>query len=75
MFILHDLNLAFEGLSAQIDYLIVTRKCVFLLECKNLFGNIEINSNGNFIRRASHNKRYQTEGIYSPITRASAAWS
>lgn len=68
MFILHDLFLTHGDLSAQIDYLIVTRKAVFVIECKNLIGNIEINSNGDFIRTISHNRTSKKEGIYSPIT-------
>ena len=65
MFVLHDLFLSQGDLSAQIDYLIVTRKCVLVIECKNLIGNIEINNAGSFIRSISGNKR---EGIYSPVT-------
>lgn len=68
MLILHDLNLVFEGLSAQIDYLIITNKFVLVLECKNLFGNIEVNNNGDFIRTMSFFGKYKKEGIYSPIT-------
>jgi len=49
MFVLHDLHIEYEGLSAQIDYLLVTRSRIFILECKNLYGNIEINSNGEYI--------------------------
>ena len=68
MVILHDLYLEYEGLSAQIDYLIITRYHQFVLECKNLYGNIEINSNGDFIRTMSFGKKVRKEGIYSPIT-------
>ncbi len=68
MVVLHDLFLQYEGLSAQIDFLIVTRGCTFVLECKNLIGNIEITSDGDFIRTVSYNGRYTKEGIYSPIT-------
>lgn len=50
MFVLHDLYLEYEGLTAQIDYLIITRKHQFVIECKNLYGNIEINSAGDFTR-------------------------
>jgi len=49
MFVLHDLYLTHGGLSAQIDYIVITRKITFVLECKNLFGNIEIDSSGTFI--------------------------
>ena len=68
MYVLHNLYFELDGLSAQIDYLIITRKCIFVVECKNLIGNIEVNSNGDFIRTLSFNGRYKKEGIYSPIT-------
>ncbi len=68
MYIIHDLFLEHNGLTAQIDYLIVTRKLIFVVECKNLYGNIEINSNGDFIRSFSYGKFSRKEGIYSPIT-------
>ena len=68
MYVLHDLYLEHNGLTAQIDYLIITRKLIFVIECKNLYGNIEINSNGDFIRSFSYGKHTKKEGIYSPIT-------
>lgn len=68
MFVLHDLYLEYEGLTAQIDYLIVTRKHQFVLECKNLFGNIEINNAGDFTRTVTYGRHTKKEGIYSPIT-------
>lgn len=57
-----------DGREAQIDFVIVTSKLMILLECKNLVGNIEIDSKGNFIRTIQYGKRYWKEGIYSPIT-------
>ena len=57
-----------DGMEAQIDFVIVTSKLMILLECKNLVGNIEIDSKGNFIRTIQYGKRYWKEGIYSPIT-------
>ena len=68
MFILHDLYLEHEGLTAQIDYLIITRKHQFVVECKNLYGNIEINSAGDFVRTVTYGHHTKREGIYSPIT-------
>lgn len=68
MVVLHDLFLEHEGLSAQIDYLVVTKKKVFIIESKNLFGNLEVNSNGDFIRTIGFNGKVKKEGIYSPIT-------
>lgn len=71
MYIIHDLYISDGELNAQIDYLVVTRKCDFIIECKNLYGNIEINSNGDFIRTVNYaNGRYKREGIYSPVTQS-----
>ena len=68
MYVLHDLYYEYAGLVSQIDYLIITRKHVFVIECKNLYGNIEITSNGDFVRTLSYGRRAKREGIYSPIT-------
>lgn len=66
--VLHDLRLEHEGLSAQIDYLIITTKFCLVVECKNLFGNLEVNSRGEFIRELDFNGKRKKEGIYSPVT-------
>jgi hypothetical protein len=44
MYILHEIYLEDGDLSAQIDYLVFTKKICFIIECKNLYGNIEINN-------------------------------
>ncbi|MDE7121069.1 MAG: HRDC domain-containing protein [Oscillospiraceae bacterium] len=67
MYILHDLHLQFEDCKAQIDFLVVTRKLVLVLECKRLYGNIYINANGNFIRILNADNS-QIEGMESPYT-------
>lgn len=68
MYILHDIYLEQGDLSAQIDYLVITRKCIYIIECKNLIGNIEIDTQGNFIRTYEMYGKKIKEGIYSPIT-------
>jgi len=68
MYILHDVYLEDGELSAQIDYLVFTKKICFVIECKNLIGKIEINNNGDFIRTLEFEGRQRKEGIYSPIT-------
>ncbi|RGY98749.1 HRDC domain-containing protein [Clostridium sp. AM58-1XD] len=68
IYILHDLYLEDGDLSAQIDYLVITRKIAIVIECKNLYGNIEINSAGDFIRTMNFGGKQKKEGIYSPIT-------
>lgn len=66
MYVLHDICLEIGELSAQIDYIVVTRKHIYVIECKNLYGNIEIDNEGNFVRQIG--KSSPKEGIYSPIT-------
>ena len=68
MYILHDVFLEDGGLSAQIDYIVFTKKICFVIECKNLYGDIEINSAGDFIRTTEYYGKKKKEGIYSPIT-------
>ncbi|MDF2615247.1 MAG: hypothetical protein K0S71_3033 [Clostridia bacterium] len=68
MYILQDLYLQDGELSAQIDFLVITRKMNFVIECKNLYGDIKVNSNGDFIRTMTIGTKRVSEGIYSPIT-------
>ena len=63
MFIMQDLCFGDED-SAQIDFLLVTRKCCYVLECKNLYGDICID--GDVFKRRLGTKHF--EGIYSPVT-------
>ena len=65
MYVLQDLFLEHNGLTAQIDFLVITPQRSFVLECKNLYGDITITDQGDFIRSFGGRKR---EGIYSPIT-------
>ncbi|MBQ1171336.1 MAG: NERD domain-containing protein [Lachnospiraceae bacterium] len=55
-------------MSAQIDFLVITKRHLYVIECKNLIGNIEIDNNGNFIRSFDAFGKKIKEGIYSPIT-------
>ena len=68
MLVLRDLELEYEDLTAQIDFIIITRKLIFVIECKNLFGNIEVSNTGDFIRTLEFGRKKKLEGIYSPIT-------
>ena len=64
MYILHDINLEYKDYKAQIDFIILTKKNYYIIECKNLYGNISIDNKGNFYRINNKNK----VGIYNPIT-------
>lgn len=65
MVVLQDLFLEHNGLTAQIDFMVLTRQRYFAIECKNLYGNIQVDAQGNFIRYLGGGRR---EGMYSPIT-------
>ncbi|MDR3597702.1 HRDC domain-containing protein [Clostridium sp.] len=67
--ILHDLYLEYNGLTAQIDYVVIDQRFILVIECKNMVGDIEITSNGDFIRyfKSRNGKVYKKEGMYSPI--------
>ena len=69
MVVLHDIYIETQdGRGAQIDFIVFAACGVFLIECKNLVGNIEIDSKGNFIRTIEYGGKNHREGIYSPIT-------
>lgn len=68
MYVIHDLFLSYQGITSQIDYLIIAKSGIYCVECKNLFGDIEINSRDEFIRSYRINGKLIKEGIYSPIT-------
>lgn len=70
MYVLHDVNLGYNDLNAQIDFIIITKAYVYLVECKNLIGNITINENGEFRREYFYNNKKIIEGIYSPFNQA-----
>ena len=50
MIVLHDIYLESDGNGAQIDFLVITKKREYVIECKNLIGNITVNNDGSFVR-------------------------
>ena len=42
MYILHDLNLEVDGFKSQIDFIVVTKKIIYIIESKDLNGNLDI---------------------------------
>lgn len=72
MFILHDVNLVYEDLKAQIDFIVITPWCCYFIECKNLIGNISVNEKGNFIREYSFKGHKVKKGMESPYRQVQA---
>ena len=66
--ILHDVRIAHKDLTAQIDFVVLTRKFILIIEVKNYFGNILVNEKDEFIRQVyKRNKLAFQEGFYSPV--------
>ena len=65
---LHDIRIEYDGLTSQIDYLVITKKYICVVEAKQLFGDVNINSEGEFIRVYKNKSGYENkEGMLSPI--------
>lgn len=54
--ILHDFRIEHNGLSCQIDFVVLTRKFILLIEVKNYYGHILVNEKDEFIRQVFHGK-------------------
>ena len=70
MYVLHDVTFEYNGNKAQIDYLLFTRGIFYLIECKNLIGNIIVDSSGQFYREYEYKGKKIKESFYSPYTQA-----
>lgn len=67
MYVLRDIKVRYEDLTAQIDYVVLTPVYTYYIECKNLVGNITVNEKGDFIRELTINGKKIKEGMYSPL--------
>ena len=70
MYVLHDVNYEYDNLTAQVDYIVVTKLYAYFIECKNLIGNITVNEKGDFIREFTFNNKKIRKGMYSPLRQA-----
>lgn len=68
MVILHDVYIEYKHYKAQLDFIVITRQFILVLEVKKLFGNIHVTDRGDFQRVITKNNRVVSrEGMYSPI--------
>ena len=68
MYILRDVKLIYEDMTAQVDFVVLTPLYTYFIECKNLSGNIVVNEKGDFIIESNFNGRLVRKGMYSPLT-------
>ena len=72
LYVLRDINIEYEDLKAQIDYIVLSKMYCYFIECKNLVGNITVNEKGDFIREYNINKKKIKKGMYSPLRQVEA---
>ncbi len=72
LYVLRDINIEYGDLKAQIDYVVITKAYTYFIECKNLYGNITVVNNGDFIREYSYNGKKIKKGMYSPLRQVEA---
>ncbi len=72
MYVLRDIKVKYEDLTAQIDYVIITPIYTYYIECKNLIGNITVTDKGDFIREITINGKKVKKGMYSPLSQVEA---
>jgi len=72
MYVLRDIKVKYEDLTAQIDYVIITPLYIYYVECKNLVGNITVTDKGDFIREYTVNGKKIKKGMYSPLRQVEA---
>ena len=72
MYVLRDIKVIHEDLTAQIDYVIITPVYTYYVECKNLVGNITVTDKGDFIREFTINGKKIKKGMYSPLRQVEA---
>ena len=70
LYVLRDVTIEFDGNKAQIDYVVVSKGFTYLIECKNLIGNIYVDNKGQFQREYEIGGKKIKEAIYSPYTQA-----
>lgn len=70
LYVLRDVTIEHEGNKAQIDYVVISKGFTYLIECKNLIGNIYVDNKGQFQREYELGDKKVKEAIYSPYTQA-----
>lgn len=67
MYIIHDVNLDYLGFKRRINYIVITKHKVYVIEASELFGNIKINNKDEFIRIYNDLDHCYEEVIENPI--------
>lgn len=68
MVCLSDVRLCENYGTAQADFVIVSKDCIFLLEVKNLYGSVRVTDEGDVIRIIPRGSNFEHEGMENPFT-------
>ena len=69
--VLKDLHFRAEGLTARIDYLVITAKFILIIECKDLFGQLVVSDGGKFSRTFTYDSQTRVDEIRNPLDQIS----
>lgn len=69
LIVIKDLTLSYVGLSAQIDFLVITSKAIYILEAKNYLGSVHIDKNRNFLRNTETGNSFRIANPLNQVTR------
>ncbi len=72
MYVLRDVKVRYNDLTAQIDFVVITPVYTYYIECKNLVGNITVTDKGDFIREYTISGKKIKKGLYSPLRQVEA---
>ncbi len=64
MYIIYDIRLQYRDFKAQIDFIVVTKRMIYIIEAKDLNGNLDIEGDGTFTRIFGRKK----SGMKNPLT-------
>ena len=67
MHILRDVNINYDGKASRVNYMVFTRKMAFVIECDDIYGNIEIAHDGGFERSHGGRENRVIEGVFYPM--------
>ena len=67
MYILRDVNINYNGESSRVNFMVFTRKMAFVIECDDIYGNIEIAHDGGFERSHGGRDDKVVEGVFYPM--------
>lgn len=69
MLILHDIRLKIKDYYAVFDFILITKKKIYILKTKKLTGDITITDEGQFIRKVTtKDGKYYKDSLFSPYT-------